>query len=193
MDPTTVWQHVTVMWYGQGSRCIEWCSGTGWWYRYRAYQPSLPLRWVISRDPSGGRDTRLYFATDPQLTGSAILLAFMNRWSAEVTFEEGRAHLGIETQRQWSDAAIERSTPCVFALLSVVTLMGKQLYPAGDIPVRQAAWYTTQQATFSNVLAVVRRSLGNPAHYASSQETPDAIVLARAEMARLFTAAYGSP
>ena len=49
----------------------------------------------------------------------------MKRWSLEVTFEEGRAHLGIETQRQWSDRAIERSTPLLFGLYSLVTLFGR--------------------------------------------------------------------
>ena len=71
---------------------------------------------MISRDPAGVRETRIYFSTESTLSCLAILLVFMTRWSAEVTFEEGRAHLGIETQRQWSDPAIERSTPCLFAL-----------------------------------------------------------------------------
>ena len=57
----------------------------------------------------------------------------------EVTFEEGRAHLGIETQRQWSDRAIERSTPLLFGLYSLVTLFGRALHPDGQIPVAQAA------------------------------------------------------
>src|SRR3954452_21729368 len=31
----------------------------------------------------------------------------------EVTFREVRDHLGVETQRQWSDRAIARTTPCL--------------------------------------------------------------------------------
>ncbi len=49
----------------------------------------------------------------------------MKRWSLEVTFEEGRAHLGIETQRQWSDLAIERTTPLLFGMRCI--LIGKFL------------------------------------------------------------------
>src|SRR5437588_11791673 len=77
----------------------------------------------------------------------------------EVTFEEGRAHLGIETQRQWSDRAIERSTPLLFGLYSLVTLFGRALHTDGQVPVAQAAWYRKHTATFRDVLAAVRRHL----------------------------------
>ena len=79
----------------------------------------------------------------------------MKRWSLEVTFEEGRAQLGIETQRQWSDRAIERSTPLLFGLYSLVTLFGQAWHPDGHIPVAQAAWYRKQTATIRSVLALV--------------------------------------
>src|SRR3989441_10588676 len=65
----------------------------------------------------------------------------------EVTYEESRAHLGVETQRQWSDLAIERSTPCLLGLYSLVVLLGHALHPDGQIPVQQAAWYRKTQAT----------------------------------------------
>lgn len=74
-DPRTQWHTATVNCYGEGERKIEWCSGTGWWNRFRAGRPPLPLRWVISRDPAGARETRFYFATDPTLSGLDILLA----------------------------------------------------------------------------------------------------------------------
>jgi hypothetical protein len=83
----------------------------------------------------------------------------MKRWSLEGTFEEGRAHLGIETQRQWSDRAIERSTPLLFGLYSLVTLFGQAVAPDGCIPLAQAAWDRKQAATFRDVLALVRRRL----------------------------------
>jgi hypothetical protein len=34
----------------------------------------------------------------------------------EVTYEESRAHLGVETQRQWSDPAVFRTAPLLFGL-----------------------------------------------------------------------------
>lgn len=79
-DPNTQWHTASGSWYGEGERQIEWCSGTGWWNRFRAGRPPLPLRWVISRDPTGQRETRFYFATDPTLSGLAIVLA--DHWPA---------------------------------------------------------------------------------------------------------------
>jgi hypothetical protein len=90
---------------------------------------------VLTRDPSGKRPPKALFSTDPTQTAEQIVRDFMKRWSLEVTFEEGRAHLGIETQRQWSDLAIERSTPLLFGLYSLVTLFGQALHPDGQIPI----------------------------------------------------------
>ena len=78
---------------------------------YRTGYAPLPIRWVLTRDPAGRRPPKALFCTDPTAEADQIIRDFMKRWSLEVTFEEGRAHLGIETQRQWSDLAIERSTP----------------------------------------------------------------------------------
>ena len=63
----------------------------------------------------------------------------MKRWSLEVTFEESRTHLGIETQRQWSELSIERSTPLLFGLYSLLTLFGHTLHPDGEVPIAQVA------------------------------------------------------
>ncbi len=119
-DPHTVWQNLTLDWYGEGKRTVEVCTGTALWYRY-GLDP-LPIRWVLTRDPSGKHPPKAIFSTDLTQTAEQIIRDFMKRWSLEVTFEECRAHLGIETQRQWSDRAIERSTPLLFGLYSLVAL-----------------------------------------------------------------------
>lgn len=77
----------------------------------------------------------------------------------EVTFEEGRAHLGIETQRQWSDLEIARTTPVLFATFSLVTLMANQIVKDGALPIFQCAWYQKPEATFSDAIALVRRQI----------------------------------
>ncbi len=122
-DPETVWQKLTLDWYGEGERSLEMCTGTALWYRYGS--DPLPIRCVLTRDPLGKRPPKAIFSTDPAQTAEQIISDFMKRWSLEVTFEEGHAHLGIETQRQWSDLAIERSTPLLFGLYSLVTLFGQ--------------------------------------------------------------------
>ena len=181
-DPQTVWQKAWVSWYGQGKRQIEWCSGTALWYR--GGQTPLPIRWVVTRDPEGKHEPRAYFSTDQTQSGLSIIIDVMKRWCAEVTFEESRAHLGVETQRQWSDLAIERMTPCLFGLYSLVALLGQRLHPTGDIPFQRTAWYRKQQATFADVLAAVRRHLWHDFSYSTSSQNPDVILLPRSDLSR---------
>ncbi len=139
-DPATAWTPLTVpYWYGEHDRQVEVASGTAVWYH--AGMPTVPLRWVLIRDPLGQFEPQALLCTDSQATPSFILECFVQRWQVEVTFEEARAHLGVETQRQWSDKAIARTTPCLLALYSLVTLAAQQLFSTGQIGRRCAAWY----------------------------------------------------
>jgi len=185
--PETLWQKFTLDWYGQGKRTLEICTGTALWYR-SGYDP-LPIRWVLTRDPLGKRPAKAIFSTDPTQTAEQIIQDFMKRWSLEVTFEEGRAHLGIETQRQWSDLAIERSTPLLFGLYSLVALFGRALHPDGQILVAQAAWYRKQTATFRDVLAAVRRHLWGDGTFCTSPTNPAVVLVPHSTFESLWRAA----
>ena len=77
-----------------------------------------------------------------------ILEYFVQRWQLEVTFEEVRAHLGVETQRQWTDLAIARTTPALLGLFSLVTLMAHERWQGHEPWVRRAAWYDKTLPTF---------------------------------------------
>jgi hypothetical protein len=102
-----------------------------------------------------------------------IIADFVNRWPLEVTFEEARTHLGLETQRQWNDLAIERTTPALLGLFSLIVLLAQALYPTGDLPLPQAAWYPKTHATFHDVLALVRRRLWQQYLFRTDAGTPD--------------------
>jgi hypothetical protein len=182
-DPKTVWQPITVNWYGEGKRVVEICTATALWYRYGS--DPLPIRWVLTRDPAGKRPPKALFSTDQSQTAQEIVLDFMKRWSLETTFEEGHAHLGLQTQRQWSDLAIERTTPLLFGLYSLVTLFGHALYPQGPLPLKQTAWYRKQAATFSDVLAVVRRHLWGDFTFPTSPTDPEVVFVPRSTLTRL--------
>ncbi|TMC16357.1 MAG: transposase [Chloroflexi bacterium] len=181
--PETNWQKLTLDWYSQGERTIEICTGTALWYRTGS--DPLPIRWVLTRDPSGKRPPKAIFSTDLTLTPEQIVRDFMKRWSLEVTFEETRAHLGIETQRQWSDLAIERTTPMLFSLYSLVALFGNALAPGGRLPIAQTAWYRKQTATFRDVFAEVRRRFWNLETFPTSPVDPDVVLLPRSVLDRL--------
>lgn len=154
---TTLWHRGRVGWYDGQSEMIDWVTGTALWYSTGT--TPLHLRWVLVRDPSGKRDTVAFFSTDVHQTPRSIVATFVKRWAIEVTFELGRAHLGIETQRQWSDKAIDRTTPLLFGLFSLVVLIVHALYPVELPPLPQAAWYPKSHSTFHDILALLRRHL----------------------------------
>ncbi len=121
---------------------------------------TVPVRWVLTRDPAGRAETRVFVCSQPQNSAAQILTWYAMRWSVEVTFAESRRHLGVETQRQWSDLAIQRTTPLLFGLFSLVTLWAAELAAkTATLPVLGAAWYNKLDPTFSDALAVVRRIL----------------------------------
>ena len=98
---------------------------------------------------------------------------FVRRWRVEVTFAEVRRHLGVETQRQWSDLAIERSTPCLMALMSIVCLLANTLHLSHPIKPNATAWYRKTAVTFSDVLAIVRLEILRKVKLSTSLFQPD--------------------
>jgi hypothetical protein len=133
----------------------------------------LPIRWVLVRDSRGRKPDQAFFCTDPTVSPLQILRWVILRWNIEVTFQEARAHLGVETQRQWSDQAIARTTPALLGLFSLVTLMAHQLAQGQSLPIRRAAWYQKEEATFADALAFVRRQLWRHLYFAQSYSDPD--------------------
>jgi hypothetical protein len=157
-DPKTRWQTATIPnWYGNKGRRVQFSSGTALWYH--GGLPPAPIRWVLVRDPEGHFDPLALLSTDPTAKPTDIIADYVCRWQLEVTFEETRAHLGLETQRQWSDKAIARSTPVLLALFSLVTLMASRLTVRQRIPILSSSWYQKSVPTFSDALAAVRRHL----------------------------------
>jgi hypothetical protein len=158
LDEATCWQRVVVpAWYGQRERVVEVCSATAVWRH--AGLPVLPIRWVLLRDPQQRFDPQALLCTDPDRDPLQIVRWFVRRWQVEVTFREVRDHLGVETQRQWSDRAIARTTPCLLALFSVVALLAARLDGRTRAAVCIDAWYRKSRPTFADTLAAVRRHL----------------------------------
>jgi len=126
---------------------------------YHSGQPAWPIRWVLIRDPQAKFRPQALVCTDLQADPVHILKWFVMRWQLDVTFREVREPLGVETQRQWSHRAILRTTPALLGLFWLVTLLAHQHARRRRLPIRQAAWYVKSTATFSDALALVRRSL----------------------------------
>jgi hypothetical protein len=114
-DPNTVWKPTTLAnWYGESERTVEIASQTAVWYSTGLF--AVPVRWVLIHDPHGEFKTQALLCTDLEADPEKILSWFVMRWQLEVTFQEVRRHLGFETQRQWTDMAISRTTPALMGL-----------------------------------------------------------------------------
>lgn len=185
-DPTTDWRRVTVAgWYGRTERQIEPISGTAIWYHPGK---RVPIRWLLVRDVAGAFEPQGFLCTDPDADPLDVLRWFVRRWSVEVTFAEVRRHLGVETQRQWSDRAIARTTPALLGLFSLVTLWAEAGLD-GDVLLRRAAWYPKRQPSFSDALAAVRCRLWISATFSTSPNHGELAKIPRPLLERLIQAA----
>jgi hypothetical protein len=183
-DATTRWSTVTVRgWYGEPERVVEITSATAVWYH--SGMPPLPIRWVLVRDPQGEFDPQALLCTDLTVDPVQILEWFVLRWRLEVTWQEARAHVGLETQRQWNAKAISRTTPALLGLFSMVTLMAGQLAPEHVLPVRQAVWYRKPLPTFADAIAIVRQHLWTSTHFSMSPAKADMVEIPCALLNRL--------
>jgi len=173
-------------WDGGQKREVEIYTDTAVWYCCR--NMPVPIRWVLIRDPLGEFDPQALLSTNLDHPPLQILSWFVRRWRMEVTFEEARAHLGIETQRQWNDLAIARTTPALFGLFSMVTLMADRLIKKAVKPVRTAAWYKKQTPTFADAIAMVRHCLWSGCHFSTSASSGDVVKIPRSLLERLTDA-----
>jgi hypothetical protein len=191
LDLSQDWQLVELDWYGGTKRQMWLLTGTAVWYSTLWADAPLPVRWVLVRDPKGNLETKAFFSTDLCQRAASIASDFVKRWNIEVTFEESRAQLGVESQCQWNDLAIERSTPALLGLYSLVCLFANALYPAGKLPLYETAWYSKKEATFSDALGAVRRALWGNFSFETSPSQPDVCLVPRQVLDKLaFAACY---
>lgn len=156
-DTTQSWRDTEINWYGGEKKKVRLLSGVHVWYS--SGEKPLLIRWVLVIDPEMDK-AEAFFSTDETLVPEQIINWFVLRWNIEVTFAETRAHLGVETQRQWSDKAIARSTPSLMALFSLICLFAIEMLKNRALPVLSTAWYNKKSdATFSDILAFIRRSI----------------------------------
>ena len=174
----TIWTTVVVsQWYGDQQRTLRTATGTAVWYHSGI--PPVPIRWVLVRDPLGEHDPQAFLSTDLDAAPQTILQWFVSRWRVETTFQEARAHLGVETQRQWSDLAIVRTTPALLGLFSLITIWSNELAQdsAGLLRSHAAAWYRKKDPTFSDAIAAVRRVLWSPPGFSMSRAMTETVIM----------------
>lgn len=156
-DKSQPWRETEIDWYGGEKKKVNILSGINLWYS--SGEKPLLIRWVLVFDPEKNQ-AEAFFSADVKLEPEQIVNWFVLRWNVEVTFFETRAHLGIETQRQWSDKAIARTTPMLMSLFSLICLFTIEMLKNQSLPILSSAWYNKKgEATFADILAFVRRDI----------------------------------
>lgn len=188
--PDTLWSRLTLPWYDHQPRALDIATGRAVWYHTGL--PAVPIRFLLIRDVAGKfdpqgpdyRQVQALLSTDLTLAPEQILAYFMRRWQMEPTFRHVREHLGVETQRQWSDKAIARTTPALLGLFSLVTVLAHTLLSRHDLTVRTAAWYPKPLPTFSDAIALVRNHLWAHLTFQMSADQPDMVKVPRVLLER---------
>ncbi len=175
-DSKTTWKKVSLNWYGVEKEILI-TSGKCVWFHMG--KEAVPIRWVIVKDPLGKFETQALLCTNQEAEPQKIVEWFIRRWQVEVTFEESRRHLGIETQRQWSDKAIGRTTPCLFGLFSFITMMAQELAKTQKLKIRSAVWYEKRVATFSDAIGCVRQQIWEQESFQTSENEWEMIKIPR--------------
>jgi hypothetical protein len=158
------WCVAVVRWYGGKFKQVEYVTVTCLWH-VCGYDP-VPIRLVLLRDPQGEYESVALMGIDRlfELSSIQIIEHFVARWSQEVTHREVREHLGVETQRQWSDRAIARTTPILFALYSLIILMADR-QDCSLLKMSKASWYRKNHLTFGDLLCEARRHLWSQRYF----------------------------
>jgi len=171
-DRRRKWAVKKVRWYTNEQRELKIMSGVCLWYASKCVP--FTIRWVLVKNDNGKLDA--FFSTNPDDDPVDIIEKYIMRWNVEVTFQECRNHLGFETQRQWSDKAIARTTPVILGLYSLVCLMAIKMKVHTKSFIISSAWYVKNDfATFSDILAVVRRRIWSFRYFSRSQFEGDLV------------------
>jgi hypothetical protein len=148
------WEEAEIAGYDGKKKKVKYLTNTSMWGA-DGFCP-IAIRWVLVKDPTEEMDPLPLMSTDVNLTAIKIIELYVDRWGLEVTFFEVREHLGVETQKQWSDKAIARTTPILMSLYTMVCLIGHRLNEETPLITEKAAWYDKKTITFSDLLKAVR-------------------------------------
>lgn len=175
-DASTQWLPMTIaQWYDQKNKQVLVATGTALWYHVGT--APVTIRWVLIKDVEGKKQPAALLCTDTTINAAQIIAYFTRRWMMEVTLQESRVHLGVESQRQWSDLAIARTTPVLLGLFSIVSLWADQLHQQHLLESEQTAWYHKPHLTFSDAIAAVRSSIYKAANNDTLAPNSDMIVI----------------
>jgi hypothetical protein len=151
-----------VAWYGGSRRVVRFVSETALWYDKHGKGAVTPIRWVcVLGEPGQGLEDAYFYSSDVDMAPQRVIELYASRWNIEVTFEESRALLGLETTRHWCRQSVLRAVPMLLGLFTAVALLWAKLPAATRRTCRDSATpcYPKQVPTFADALFGVRREI----------------------------------
>ena len=180
-DEQQNWEEAEIDWYSGVRKKVKFLTGVNLWYK--PGERPLTVRWVLVIDPDNSNRPEAFFSTDTDKSAKRIIELFVLRWSIEVTFEEVRAHMGVETQRQWSDKAIGRTTPVLMGLFSLACVVLEKMVQSAPLQPAVTSWYDKKgHSTFSDVIATIRRSIWSERYFSESDKQSDSLKMNKRDL-----------
>jgi hypothetical protein len=163
----TPWLQTTVAWYGGQTKHIH--------YRFRQallYQPgrgTVLIAYVVVFDPQK-QTVEAFYTTDLSLSAPEIIRLFVARWSIEVTFEEAKKYLALESTRNRSQAAVTRSFPLLLGLFSFIAFWYFKERSKNHPQPQQQSWYPKAHPTFQDAFFAIRQELWSQSIFSKSRK-----------------------
>jgi hypothetical protein len=151
------WIKTTVIWYGGVSKKIL--------YMYNQallYQPgkgTVKIAWVLVRDPKGKLRDESFYTTDLVMTAQELIRHFVERWTIEVTFEESKRFLAVESTRNRKKESVLRSFPLLMGLFSLISLWYFDRSKKRPKVSTAQPWYHKEQPTFADAINAIRKDI----------------------------------
>ena len=102
----------------------------------------------------GGRGTEVFYTTDTEADVETVLRRFSWDWSFEVTFHDGKGHLGIDEPQNRTTKAVRRTAATGLLLHSLIVWWHKTTHKTHVPWLRN--WIGKKQPSFAVMLAALR-------------------------------------
>lgn len=164
-DKKQKWVRLAAPWYSSKTKDLDVLTGTCLWYHSTV--GGVPIRWILTKDPTGENKPTAILVTDFRICAEQAIAIFVGRWPIETTFQEINQHLGLETIHTWSDTSIDRTAPAIIASYSLACLIvNESVKDTGiEISPQTTSWYEKDTVTFSDVMIHLRLLILNEKYF----------------------------
>lgn len=164
-DRKQKWVRLSALWYSGKTKDLDVLTGTCLWYHNTV--GGVPIRWIITKDPTGVNKPIAILVTDFRVCAEQAIALFVGRWPIETTFQEINQHFNLETIHTWSDTSINRTAPTIIASYSLACLIVNESVKDTGIKITPqiTSWYEKETVTFSDVMVYLKLLILNKKYF----------------------------